>query len=419
MPKLLLPGQLATLLHPGMRVFVQGASGEPTSLLNALLETPEACSGIDFISCQIPGLNRADFAGLHKDARSTGLFVTPEIAGSFEKQKVRLMPLSYSGMYRYLAAAPVDIALIQVRPADHRGTFSLGMSVHFVPAILRQAKIVIAEINEELPNVGQSVVIDEARLNYVLPTAHPLPILDSGPHSDISRKIAHFVAGLLRDGDHVQVGIGKVSHAVLEALRSHRRLVCHGGLISDGMIDLEASGALDPKAPLVGTSVIGTKCLYDWVRGRGNVHIRPVSQTHDVRALADIERFVAINSVLAVDLGGQANAESVNGQQVGGSGGLSEFVRGAQLSRDGRSILALPSTAKRGRVSRIVPALVNDIASCPRTDADYVVTEYGIANLKHRSLDERAEALTEIAHPSFRKTLSERWKKGEMILARR
>ncbi|MDH3659804.1 MAG: 4-hydroxybutyrate CoA-transferase [Alphaproteobacteria bacterium] len=408
MPSLLKPDQLASLLRPGMRVFVQGSSSEPTALLEALRATPDACAGVEFIACQIPGLNRVDFAGLHRDARFTGLFVTPEMTESFRAGKVRFMPLAYSGMYRYLEARPIDVALIQVTPAGPDGAFTLGSSAHFAPAVLSSAKTVVAEINEDLPIVGQSVSIDRARLDYVLPTAHGLPEIDPGPPADVSLKIGAHIAELVRDGDRVQVGIGKVPSAVLDALRAHRGLVCHGGLISDAMIDLQEAGALDPASPLTCTSVIGTKRLYDWVRDNDQVHVRPVGDTHDVGAMADLERFVAINSVLAVDLGGQANAETVNGRQVGGSGGLSDFVRGAQLSRGGRSILALPSTAGRGTISRIVPALANDIASCPRVDADYVVTEHGIADLRYKSLEERAESLIAIADPSFRNDLSDR-----------
>lgn len=394
-----------------MRVFVQGSSGEPTALLEALLAEPDVAAGVEFVSCQIPGLNRIDFAGLHQDARFTGLFLTPELVGSHSAGKMRFMPLAYSSMYRYLAAEPVDIALIQVAPGERQGMFSLGLSAHFVPAVLKAAKIVIAEINEDLPSVGRGVSINENQLDYVLPTAHALPVLDPGPPSEASRKIGMHIAELVRDGDHVQVGIGKVPSAVLDALHAHRGLACHGGLISDAMIGLHEAGALDATRPLICTSVIGTKRIYDWVDARNEVHVHPVNYTHDVRIMAELDRLVAINSVLAVDLSGQANAETVNGRQTGGCGGLPDFVRGAQLSKNGRSILALPSTAMRGTISRIVPTLANNIASCPRVDADYVVTEHGMADLRYRSLDERAEALIGIADPAFRTSLQENWER--------
>ena len=411
MPKLLKPDQLASLLSPSMRVFVQGSSSEPTALVDVLRATPEACTGVEFVSCQIPGLNRTDFAGLHDEARFAGLFVTPEITDSYRSGKVRFLPIAYSSMYLYLQTVPIDVAFIQVAPAKQRGKFSLGSSVHFVPAVLNHARTVIAEINEHLPTVGKSVAIDEARLDYILPAAHALPSLEPDRPSDIARRIGAHVAGLVRDGDHVQVGIGKLPGAILEALHAHRGLSCHGGLIGDAVIGLHEAGALDPSKPLICTSVIGSREIYDWVEGRTDVHLLPVGYTHNGRIMAELERFVAINSVLAIDLCGQANAETVNGRQVGGCGGLPDFVQGARLSEGGRSILALPSIAGGGRISRIVPSLADDIASCSRADADYVVTEHGVADLRHRSVDERALALIEIADPSFQQMLSAEWDK--------
>lgn len=411
MPKLLKPGDLSSLLQPGMSVFVESASGEPSELINELIADQSACAGVTFISCQIPGLNRIDFAGLHEHARSTSLFVTPETIPSYRSGKVRLMPLAYRDMYRYLSSVSVDVALIQVTPAAKRGLFSLGTSVHFVPAILENAKTVIAEINDQLPLVGRSVELDEARLDYIFPATHALPILETGIASETTQKISEHVATLVRDGDHVQFGIGKVPGAILNALGSHRGLVCHGGLIGDPIMALHEAGVLDPTSPMRCTSVIGTKRLYDWVRGREDVHVHPVAYTHDVGILAELERFVAINSVLSVDLSGLANAETVGGSQVGGCGGLPNFVRGAQLSKEGRSILALPSTAAKGKVSRIVVSFDHDVPSVTRSDADYVVTEYGIADLKHKSLSERAEALIAIAAPHFRNQLFDDWER--------
>lgn len=410
MPKLLKDGELASLLRPGMKVFVQGSSSEPTTLVQELLATSDAVAGVEFIACQIPGLNCIDFAGMHRDTRFTGLFVTPEMTNSYAAGKVRFMPLAYSGMYRYLESETIDLALIQVTTAARRRVFSLGTTAHFVSAVLGQAKLVVAEINDELPAVGRSVLVDEDRLDYVLPTSHALLSLDAGPSSEMLNKIGQNVAGLVRDGDHIQFGIGKVPGAILGALSSHRQLACHGGLIGDAIINLEEAGALSLRKPMICTSVIGTKHIYEWVRDRKDVHVHPVAYTHNVRVMAKLERFVAINSVLSVDLMGQANAETVDGRQVGGCGGLPDFVRGAQLSKGGRSILALPSTARGGEISRILPTLGDDIVSSPRTDADFVVTEHGIADLRHKSHDERAEALIEVADPTFQATLSDSWK---------
>ena len=397
--------EITGLVKPGMTVFVQSSSSEPVELIEALMAEPSASAGVHYISCQIPGLNRTDFAGLHPDSRFTGLFITSEIQDSFRAGKVRFMPLAYSGMNAYLSSLDVDLALVQVGRGKRKGTYTLGSSVHFVPAILDRCKCVVAEVNPSLPRPGRSFEIASRRLDYLVETDHPLLTIDTGAPSSVAEKIGAHIAGLIRDGDNVQVGIGKVPSAILDALHSHRRLACRGGLISDSMINLFEARALDPTRALEATSVLGTKRLYDWIDERDDVHVHPVTTTHDVRRIAEMENVVSINSVLSIDLVGQANAETVDGRQVGGSGGLTDFVRGARLSKNGRSILALPSTASKGKISRIVTSSREDVISSPRHDADYVVTEHGVADLRFKSLDERAKALIGIADPAFRENL--------------
>lgn len=411
MPKVIEADHILSLLKPEMKVFVQASSSEPAELIKALEKGPAASDGIHYISCQIPGLNRTDFAGLHPNALSTNLFVIPEASQSYQDGKVRFMPLAYSGMYAYLGTLEIDLALIQVRPCERKDTYTLGSTAHFVPAILDRCRTVVAEVNEALPRPGHAVQIDKDRLDYLVEVDHPLLVADAGTSSSISERIGTHIAGLVRDGDNVQVGIGKVPSAVLNALTSHRNLACHGGLVSEQMIGLHEAGALDPARPLVCTSVLGTKRLYDWVDGRDNVHVLPVGMTHDIRRLAALDNLVAINSVLSVDFNGQANAETIDGRQVGGSGGLTDFVRAAAMSKNGRSILALPSTAGRGKISRIVAELGKETTSSARVDAGYVVTEHGVADLGNKSRDERAAALIAIADPAFQEGLERSWQR--------
>jgi acyl-CoA hydrolase len=341
MPTVIAADLLPGLLRPGMTVFVQACSSEPTTLIEALKAAPAASAGVHYLSCQLPGLNRTDFAGWHPEARSTSLFLTPETIGSYQAGKVRYMPLGYTGMNAYLAAKDIDLALIQVRPAKNKGTFTLGSTVHFVPTVLNRCRMVVAEVNEALPRPGRSVDIAEERLDHLVMTDHPLLSIETSTPSATSRRIGEHIAGLVQDGDRVQVGIGKVPSAVLAALRSHRRLTCEGGIVSEQMIDLAEAGALASDRPLTCTSVLGTRRLYDWVDQRDSVHVLPVGVTHDVRRLAALDNFVAINSVLSVDLGGQANAETLGGQQIGGSGGLTEraFDPGPAVNRRSRPCL--------------------------------------------------------------------------------
>jgi 4-hydroxybutyrate CoA-transferase len=416
MPEEITAARLPGLLRSGMTVFVEGASGEPTPLLEAVAAAPEASAGVHYVGCRIPGLNQVNPAGFHPSAQLTSFFVFGDIARSHAAGRVRFLPLHYSGIWQYLAALPVDLALLQVSPPDAQGMCSLGVSVHFVPAVLPQARLIVAEVNHAMPRPAASYAIPYRRLDYVIPTQRPLLEAPPEPPGDVTRRIGAHVASLIGDGDTIQIGIGRLPAAVLGALRHHRDLGLHSGLVADQVVDLHAAGVItgarksQDRGRIVCTAAIGTERVYRWAGDCADLELAPVSYTHDVRVLAQQDNFVAINSVLAVDLSGQANAEMLRGRQVSGTGGLLDFVRGARLSAGGRSILALPSTAVSGTASRIVARFgAGDVVSCPRADADIVVTEHGIARLRGRSLAERARALLEIAAPALRERLEQQW----------
>jgi 4-hydroxybutyrate CoA-transferase len=416
MPETIAANRLPDLLHPGMTVFVQGASGAPTSLLDALAAAPEASAGVHYVGCLVPGLNLVDPASFHPEASLTSFFIFGEMTRSYAAGRVRFLPLHYSGIWQYLSALPVDLALIQLTPPDDQEQCSLGVSVHFVPAILERAKVVVAEMNAAMPRPARSYTVPYEHLDYVVESERPVLALPGGALSDDILRIGANVASLIEDGDVIQIGIGRVPAAVLGALHDRRDLGLHSGLVADQIADLHAAGIMTGARKsravrrMVCTAAIGTARVYDWAADCPDLTFAPVSHTHDVRVIAGIDDFVAINSVLSVDLTGQANAEMLDGRQVSGSGGLLDFVRGAHLSRGGRSILALPSTAGAGTVSRIVSKLGDrDIISCPRADADIVVTEHGIAHLRAKSVNERAEALIQIAAPAFREELAKQW----------
>ena len=415
MPQKITAEQVPDLLRPGMTVFVQGASGEPSPLLDALAAAPEASDGVHYVGCFIPGVNRVDPASFHPNARLTSFFVFGDIARSHAAGKVRFLPLHYSGIWDYLSGLEVDLALLQATPPDRHGRCSLGVSVHFVPAVLDRAKAIVAEINAAMPRPAQSFEIPHDRLDRVVESERPLVGLATGDPAPEIDRIGQNVASLIEDGDTIQIGIGKVPAAVLGSLHDRRDLGLHGGLVSDEVAALHEAGVLTgarkshERGTMVCTAALGTDRVYAWAGRCPDVRFAPVRDTHDTRVIAQIDNFVAINSVLAVDLYGQANAEMLDGRQVSGTGGLLDFVRGARLAKGGRSILALPSTAG-GKASRIVPRLgESDIVSCPRADADILVTEHGIARLRDKSVDERAEALIAIADPACRDVLAGAW----------
>ena len=417
MTKTIAAEAVGDLLRPGMTVFVQGAVGEPTPILQALAARPEASDQVHYVAAYIPGINAIDPAGFHANARLTTFFIYDKVAKSFAAGKVRFMPLHYSGIAAYLTAQPpVDLALIQVSPPDANGRCSLGLSVDFVPLVAMRAKQVVAEVNTRVPHLPGSPTWPQERLDFIVESDRPLVTRDDGPASETMDRIADNVAALVRDGDCIQIGIGKLPSAILARLQDKNDLGLQGGMIADGVIDLVDGGVMTGNRKTIDMSVmvcgvaIGSERLYHWVRDRDDILFRPANYTHDPRIVSDLDNFVSINSVLEVDLGGQANAEMLNGKQVSGTGGLVDFIRSARMARDGRSILALGATAGKGRVSRIVSKLGDRaVVSGLRADVDYVVTEFGAARLKDKALDERAEALIQIAAPQFRDELTAAW----------
>ncbi len=409
------PDDVPGLLRPGMTVFVQGAASEPLALVEALRRAPEASAGVTFVQLNIPGVNRIDYAALHPDSRQVAFFATRDLEASLAAGRIRLPPYHLSEMHAYLCRrARFDLALVQVSPPDGEGLCSFAVAGDVVPEVLDRARVVVAEINAAMPRSPGAPTAAFQRFDYVVERDHPLIEVSTPPPDEALRAIGRHVATLIEDGDTIEFGIGSAPAAVLAALEGHRELGVHTGLIGDSLVDLVRSGAvtnarkLIDRGRIVAAHAVGTRRLYDALRDGMPVDFRPIAYTHGQQVLAGLDRFVAINSVISVDLYGQANAEMVAGRFVSGTGGLLDFVRGARCAARGRSILALPSTAAGGTISRIVAAL-DSVVSVPRGDADTVVTEHGIASLRDRSGDERAEALIAIAAPQFRAKLSDAW----------
>lgn len=392
-----------------MRVYVPGVSGESTLLGKALRAEPDAAAGVTFTGVWLPGINRLDYAGLHPQARAEAFFITPDLHGSFRAGRVAYRPLSYFEAYRWLREGPaVDLALLQVSPPDRVGRVSLGVANDFTPAILGRARHRLAHINPLLPPTRGAATIAYTELDWVIEA--PSPLLGDGGGEDAAwTAIGRHVAELVADGATIEIGIGRVPQ-VLHALTSHRNLRVHSGAITSPLLALAAAGALADTADAVTAGVaLGSEALYAFAAADPRVRFAPVGWTHAMATLSRIERFVAINGVIEVDLWGQANAEMVDGRHVSSAGGIGDFIRGARAAPGGLAIIALPATARNGSVSRIVPQLTDTVVSVGRTDVDIVVTEHGVARLRHASIDERAEALIAIAAPAFREPLAAAW----------
>ncbi len=402
---------LCALLRPGMRVWVAGSSNEPRALVDVLAQGCDReahASGVTFLQFPLPGLNRFDFSSLHEQARQLTFFLTPDLRSGYDDGRVQYLPMHMRHIYDYLAAGPLDLALIQCA-RDAHGVLRAGPNVDFHAAALGAAKVVVAELNSTLPAPAGAPVIDESAIDYCVESENgPLELPSATPDA-VARAIGAHVASLIRDGDCIQTGIGAIPAAILAALVTKNDIGLHGGLLDDGgRVLIEAGVATGAaKTHMQGKHVtgmlVGSSQLFEWAACRDDVVLVGANVTHESRTIALIDNFVSINSAVEVDLDGQVNAEVVAGRQISGVGGAVDFMRAARMSRGGRSIVAMTSTAAKGKVSRIVPRV--SAVTALRTDVDIVVTEYGIAKLHGLTQEARGGALTAIAHPDFRDEL--------------
>ncbi len=410
--------EVAGFLEPGMTVFVAGATAEPREILDALQRHADRCAGIHFVSVSIPGINGSDFSALHPEAKSTAFFATSENSVSIASGRTDFVPLQYHAIFDFLAHdLRVDIVLVQLpRPGDD-GVVSLGISADFLPALLEKAGLVIGELNDRQPVPVDSPTLPPARLDCAVACDRLVPVFPDAKVDETAGEIGHHIAQLISDGDCIQIGIGGIPSATLGALSEKNDLGFHSGLISDAVMVLARAGNITGRqknidaGKIVTGTTLGSQALIDWAGSAPELRFRPVSHTHDVGVIRQIDNFVSINSALEVDLFGQVSADMLEGRQFSGTGGAVDMMRGATMSRDGRSIVALKAITAKGKKSRIVTALDrNTAATALRTDVDYVVTEYGAVRIRHLSISARAEALIEIAAPEFRDQLRDEWR---------
>jgi acyl-CoA hydrolase len=311
----------------------------------------------------------------------------------------------YSELSAYFEARKIDLAVLHC-PPDSDGSFSLGVNADVASTAARHAARCAIIVNKALPSTAMADPLPASFATHLIEGEGPVLANPSEAGDELSQRIAGHVAALVRDGDTIQIGIGKLPAAILRKLTGHRHLKMHTGMITDEVAALVDAGAMVGSANSIITGMaIGTQVVREFSQS-ALCQFCSTDVTHDVRRIAAINGFVAINSAVEVDLFGQVNGEIINGRQVSGIGGSSDFARGARLSQNGRGIIALPAVA-RGK-SRIVSQLSGPVTQA-RTDADYVVTEYGVACLRHRSLDARAEALIAIADPAHRDALMQAW----------
>ena len=416
MPAALTRASLAAWLRPGARVYWPGCAGASPLFEQWLQEAPGVAEGVWFCGMWIPGVNRFDPCALHPAARASSFFMLPELHAGWQRGAVDLLPLHYTEAVRWLGTpGRFDVLMLHVAPPDDAGFCSLSIAADFTPAVLaalEDGATVLAHVNPRLPRTNGPAVPVQRITAWADADMTPLtlPAESAGPEL---AAVAQRVGELVRDGDTLQFGLGKLQGAVLAALANHRGLRVHAGMVSEGLLGLLDSGALAGRSmqePPVCTGVaLGSEALYRAVADPALVRFAPVGHTHAQATLAAIPGLVAINSALEVDLLGQVNCETLGGRQISGVGGLVDFLRGARASEGGQGIVAATATVGRDARSRIVPLLAAGPVGIARADADFVVTEHGRADLRGLGVDARAAALMAVAAPTHREALSKAW----------
>jgi 4-hydroxybutyrate CoA-transferase len=407
-------------IQSNQRLFLTGNCSVPQTVLSALVDYAPQLENVEI--CQALTVGPADYVkpGMEKHLRVNTMFISGNIRKAVQEGRADFTPvlLSEFPLLFKNKFLPLDVALIHVSPPDEHGFCSLGVEVGLTKSPAESAKIIIAEVNQQMPRTLGDSFIHVSRLNYIVPVNYPLPEMTMGGEgtSEITEKMAGMIADLIPDGATMQMGIGAVPDAVLKYLFEKKDLGIHTELFSDGVIDLFEAGVLTNArktlhpGKMVAGFVIGTRRLYEWVDDNPLIELHPTEYVNDPFVIAQNERQVALNSAIEVDLTGQVCADSIGPKLYSGVGGQLDFIYGASRSKGGVPIIALPSTTtlRDGtRISRIVPMLNQGAGVVTtRNHVHYVVTEYGVTNLYGLSIRQRAKSLINIAHPDFREDLA-------------
>lgn len=415
-PKTVTPEEALRVLKDGYRIFVTGNCSVPQRVMEALNERALDLRNLKLI--QVLTIGKADYVQpeLVEHIRVNSLFISANIREAVNDGRADFTPVFLSEIpYLFKSGRlPLDVALIQVSPPDKNGYCSYGVEVGVTKTAAESAKIVIAEVNPHMPRTLGDSFIHVSKIDYVVEVDYPLPEVQMAISSPEQEAIANNVAALIPDGATLQMGIGGIPDAVLKKLHNHKHLGVHTELFSDGVVDLVEAGVITNErktfhaGKIIAGFVLGTQRLYDFIDDNPIVELHPTEYVNDPFNIAKNDRMVSINSAIQVDLTGQVCADSIGTRFFSGVGGQVDFVRGASRSIGGMPIIAFPSTAKDGQISRIVPTLDPGAGVITtRNDVHYIATEFGVADLYGRTIRERAQALIDIAHPDFREELAE------------
>ncbi|HZC06402.1 MAG TPA: acetyl-CoA hydrolase/transferase C-terminal domain-containing protein [Ktedonobacterales bacterium] len=433
------PQEAVQVVHSGQRVYVQGACATPTALIEALVERGIELRDVELVHLHTYGPTPYTDARWEGHFKLRALFVAENTRAAVNAGRASYTPVFLSDVPALFAPGgelPIDVAFIQVSPPDGHGYCSLGSSVDVTRAAVDTAKHVVALVNPQVPRTHGSGFVHISRLDHAVQWDHPLYEVESKRPDATQQRIGQHIAELVDDGATLQLGIGAIPDAALQALSDRKNLGVHTEMFSDGVMELVQKGVITgarktrDRDKIVASFVIGSRRLLDFIDDNPMVELRPSDYTNNSTIIRQFEHMVAINSAIQVDLTGQVCAESLGVTLYSGVGGQMDFMRGAALSPRGRPIIAMPATARAntslardafsafaippecaiepidGMVSRIMPLLTPGAAvTTSRAHVHYVVTEYGIAALHGRDLAERARRLIQIAAPQFREPL--------------
>jgi acetyl-CoA hydrolase len=399
-------------IRSGAHVWIHAGCNNPEELVRAMVARSAELESVEVTHLMTFGCADYALACHARSFRHRALFTGANVRHAVNEGRADFVPVHISEIPRLIesGAVAVDTALIHISPPDEHGFCSYGVGVECTKAAAEKAATVIALVNRQMPRSLGDSFLHVSRLTHVVEVDRPiLELHAAGKVGDVAHVIGGHVARLIEDGSTLQIGIGEIPDAVLLCLKDKHDLGIHTEMFSDGVVDLFESGVLNGEAKtlhrckIIASFVLGSRRCFDFLDNNPCVEFHPSDYVNDPFVIAQNDKMVAINSALAVDLTGQVSADSIGRDIYSGFGGQLDFMRGAARSKGGRPIIALPSTARGGSVSRIVDALAEGSGVVTtRADVHYVVTEHGVAQLYGKSLRERAQELIAVAHPDFR-----------------
>lgn len=401
-------------IHDGDKVVTSFGCGEPRAIVRAMYENYEQFHNVQIISMLLLG----DTPWVDEKVKGHFTF-NSFFASNSSREAIAKGIAEYTTCYFHEIPAVLRdivkprVTIMSVCPPDENGFVSLGTNVDYIESTLDYCEVKIAQVNKNVPRTHGEALKHVSEFDWFVHSDEPLPEVPTVPITDVERKIGQNCASLINDGDCIQLGIGGIPNAICSQLKDKKNLGLHSEMVGDGVVDLIKCGVINNSKKnnhhrgksLLGF-VFGTKKLFDFMNNNPDIEMHPIDYINYPPVIAENDNLVSVNSCIQIDLQGQVVADTIGIKQFSGVGGQVDFVRGATMSKGGKSIIAMPSTARNNTVSRIVPTIdENSAVTTTRNDVNYIVTEYGVAQLKGKTMKERARELIKIAHPDFRDEL--------------